>query len=43
MHRLSALLTRNAAASAAAMTDRYLNRNPVGGGINWLSDGTHQG
>lgn len=43
MHRLSALLTRNAAASAAAMTDRYLNRNPVGGGINWLGDGTHQG
>lgn len=43
MHHILALVARNAAANAEAMTDRYLKRRPIGGGINWLSDGTHLG
>lgn len=43
IRRIMAVLAHNAGSNAAMMTDRYVKRQAVGGGINWLSDGTHQG
>jgi hypothetical protein len=37
--RIVTLLAGNANRAAEQMTERYLHRQPCGGGINWLSDG----